>query len=108
MRSRLDVPRKVSGWGRVEAVWRAMARMNDRSFRGNSSIFSPYINYMLLRLFAVLRTLIVGTLFVSLWTWFAPRWMAMAKHVRLMPEIGWELVRMLIGGAIMVRCCWDV
>jgi len=62
---------------------------------------------MLLRLFAVLRTVIVATLFVALWTWFAPRWMAMSKHVTLVPELGWALIPMAIGGAIMLRCCWD-
>jgi protein-S-isoprenylcysteine O-methyltransferase Ste14 len=59
------------------------------------------------RLFAVLRTLIVGTLFASLWTFFAPRWMAMSKHVTLEPVLGWHLVPMLIGALIMIRCCWD-
>jgi protein-S-isoprenylcysteine O-methyltransferase Ste14 len=59
------------------------------------------------RLFAVLRTLIFASLFVALWTWFAPRWMAMAKHVALQPVWGWSLIPMLIGGLIMVRCCWD-
>lgn len=58
-------------------------------------------------LFVLLRNLIVSTLFVSLWTWFAPRWMAMSKHVTLHPVLGWHLVLMIIGGAIMIRCCWD-
>jgi|SRR6185369_1781548 len=59
------------------------------------------------RLFAILRTVIVAALFVSLWTWFAPRWMAMSKHVTLQPVLGWHLLPMIIGGLIMVRCCWD-
>ena len=63
---------------------------------------------MLVRLFAVLRTVIFAALFVSLWTWFAPRWMAMSKHVALQPDLlGWYVVPMLIGAAIMIRCCWD-
>ena len=59
------------------------------------------------RLFAILRTIIVGSLFGALWTWFAPRWMAAAKHVALHPRLGWWLIPMVIGGAIMIRCCWD-
>src|SRR5438128_1277372 len=63
---------------------------------------------MLVRLFAVLRTVIFAAIFVSLWIWFAPRWMAMSKHVVLQPDLlGWYLVPMLIGAAIMIRCCWD-
>jgi protein-S-isoprenylcysteine O-methyltransferase Ste14 len=59
------------------------------------------------RLFAILRTLFFGSLFVSIWTWFAPRWMASSKHVTLHPILGWQLVPMVIGAAIMIRCCWD-
>lgn len=58
-------------------------------------------------LFVLLRNVIVSTLFISLWTWFAPRWMAMSKHVTLHPVLGWHLVPMIIGAAIMIRCCWD-
>ena len=55
-------------------------------------------------LFVLLRNVIVSTLFVSLWTWFAPRWMAMSKHVTLTPVLGWHLVPMILGAAIMIRC----
>src|ERR1041385_4212019 len=55
-----------------------------------------YITPMPSRLFAVLRTLLAGTLFASLWTFFAPRWMAMSKHVTLEPVLGWHLAPMLI------------
>ena len=29
---------------------------------------------MAMRLFAVLRTIVVSILFLSIWTWFVPRW----------------------------------
>src|SRR5690242_4252199 len=90
-------------------------RLRDGETRGlslsvsqfHSLAFRTYIIPMRSRLFAILRTLVVATLFVSLWTFFAPRWMAMSKHVQLDPILGWHLIPMLIGGAMMIRCCWD-
>lgn len=66
-----------------------------------------YIINVSTRLFAVLRTAFFGTLFVGLWTWLAPRWMAASKQVALRPALGWHLLPMAIGAAIMLRCCWD-
>ena len=58
------------------------------------------------RLFAILRTAFFATLFVSLWVWFIPRWLARGR-----PRIrDWSvvpIVLMVIGGAIMLRCVWD-
>ena len=31
----------------------------------------------------------------------------MSKHVALQPVLGWHLLPMAIGAAIMLRCCWD-
>ena len=60
------------------------------------------------RLFAVIRSLVVGTIFVSIWTWFMPRWFAASRGVRLVPEPGpAALILMTIGGLIMVKCVWD-
>ena len=57
------------------------------------------------RLFAILRSAFFATLFVSLWTWFIPRWLARGElHLR------WSLpaiVLMSIGAAIMLKCVWD-
>jgi len=60
------------------------------------------------RWFAIARAIVVSALFVSIWTWFFPRWFAMSKHValELRPNIG-AIVLMIIGGAIMLRCVWD-
>jgi len=55
--------------------------------------------------FVLLRAAVVATLFVSLWTWFMPRWMAGGDlHPRWI--IG-AIALMLIGGAIMLECVWD-
>lgn len=57
------------------------------------------------RLFAVLRSAFFATLFVSLWIWFIPRWLAGgALHPR------WSIpavALMGVGAAIMLRCVWD-
>jgi protein-S-isoprenylcysteine O-methyltransferase Ste14 len=57
------------------------------------------------RLFALLRSAVVATLFVALWIWFIPRWIA---HGALAPQ--WNalaIALMIAGGAIMLRCVWD-
>ena len=57
------------------------------------------------RLFALLRSLIFGTLFISLWTWFVPRWIAGGP---LEPQLGVaSVVLMIAGAAIMLRCIFD-
>ena len=63
---------------------------------------------MATRLFAIVRSLIVSTVFVSIWTWFMPRWLASSRGVTLVPD--WNpaaVVLMTIGGLIMLRCVWD-
>jgi protein-S-isoprenylcysteine O-methyltransferase Ste14 len=57
------------------------------------------------RLFALLRSLIFGTLFISLWTWFVPRWIA-GGPLEPQLDIG-GMTLLLIGAAIMVRCIFD-
>jgi len=61
---------------------------------------------MATRLFALLRSLFFATLFVSLWTWFVPRWMARGRplHLELAPL---NVALMIIGGAIMVLCVFE-
>lgn len=57
------------------------------------------------RLFALVRSVVVGVVFVSIWTWFVPWWMA-GRNL----EPRWNLgaaILMTIGAAIMVRCVWD-
>lgn len=62
---------------------------------------------MAARLFAVVRSLFVAALFVSLWTWFLPRWIAAGKNVPLELHLGWPLVLIVIGGLIDLRCFLD-
>ena len=58
------------------------------------------------RLFALLRSLFFSALFVSLWTWFVPRWMAAGRP--LVPVVTVPAgVLMAIGGAIMVWCVFE-
>ena len=56
------------------------------------------------RLFAVVRSIVVAALFVSLWTWFVPRWIAASKGVALDLVPGWPISLMVVGGAICVGC----
>lgn len=57
------------------------------------------------RLFAIVRAAIVAALFVSIWTWFVPRWFANGP---LVPAWGaLPIALMIVGGAIMLRCVWD-
>ena len=58
---------------------------------------------MTARLFAIARTLIVGTAFVSLWTWFLPRWIAGAGAFATHPNVGWIVIA-IPGAAIVHRC----
>ncbi len=55
--------------------------------------------------FVILRAAFFAALFISLWTWFIPRWLAGGDlHPR------WNaisIVLMTIGGLIMLRCVWE-
>ena len=57
------------------------------------------------RLFALARAAVVAAVFISVWTWFFPRWFAGGDlHPR------WHvapIVLMVIGGSIMLKCVWD-
>ena len=57
------------------------------------------------RLFIVVRAAVVSALFISLWTWFIPRWIAGGP---LQPRWGiLPVALMVLGGAVMLRCVWD-
>lgn len=57
------------------------------------------------KLFALARSVVISTIFVSIWTWFLPRWMAGG---RLLSQPGpAAIVLMAIGGAIVLRCVFD-
>jgi protein-S-isoprenylcysteine O-methyltransferase Ste14 len=57
------------------------------------------------RAFAVLRALIIAPLFISLWTFFVPRWIA-GPHAFDNPNpFGWIVVA--VGALIAVPCAWE-
>lgn len=57
------------------------------------------------RLFAIARSIIVAPLFLSLWLWFLPRWIA-GRHVfDDSRPLGWIVVA--IGAAIGLPCVWE-
>lgn len=56
------------------------------------------------RLFALIRAAIVGAIFISIWTWFVPRWMGSSMVPR------WNagaIILMTLGATVMIRCLWD-
>ncbi|HYC61215.1 MAG TPA: isoprenylcysteine carboxylmethyltransferase family protein [Thermoanaerobaculia bacterium] len=59
------------------------------------------------RLFVIVRSLLVSSLFVSLWLWFVPRWIAASKDVVLSPDRTWAIAIMLLGAPFALRCIWD-
>jgi len=57
------------------------------------------------RLFAIVRTLIVGTAFVSLWTWFLPRWIVGSGAFEGPRPIGWLVIG--CGAVIVIGCAFE-
>jgi len=57
------------------------------------------------QLFAVLRALVVAPLFVSIWMYFVPRWIAGADAFRDPRPLGWIVVA--IGAVIGIPCVWE-
>lgn len=60
------------------------------------------------RLFAVLRSIVFAVLFMSIWLWFVPRWIAAGKGVpfRFEPGVA-SLILIILGGLVGVRCVFD-
>jgi protein-S-isoprenylcysteine O-methyltransferase Ste14 len=56
------------------------------------------------RLFALVRSIVVAALFVALWTWFVPRWIAAGKGIALRVVPGWPIALIVVGGLIDVAC----
>ncbi len=57
------------------------------------------------RLFALVRSILIAAVFVSIWTWFLPR-----SFARGPLEPRWSVLPvllMVIGGAVMLRCVLD-
>ena len=57
------------------------------------------------RLFAVVRAAVIAPLFVSIWTWFLPRWFG-GSHAFAAPRpLAWIVVA--LGAAIALPCIWE-
>ena len=57
------------------------------------------------RLFAILRAAIVAPVFLSIWTWFVPRWVAGAHAFDHPRPAGWIVAA--LGLAILLACVWE-
>jgi len=60
---------------------------------------------MVRKLFALLRTLVVAPLFLALWLWFLPRWIAGPNVFADPRPLGWIVVA--IGAIIGLPCVWE-
>ncbi len=59
------------------------------------------------RLFAIVRSAFFASLFIALWTWFVPRWIA-GPDATLVPRWSALAVAFMVPGAlIMLKCIWD-
>jgi Putative protein-S-isoprenylcysteine methyltransferase len=56
--------------------------------------------------FVLVRAAVMAALFVSLWTWFVPRWLAAGAALHLRWN-GGSIALMIVGGAVMLWCVWD-
>jgi protein-S-isoprenylcysteine O-methyltransferase Ste14 len=60
------------------------------------------------RAFALARSAFFATLFVSLWTWFIPRWIAGSRGVALEPRPGFAAIALMaLGAIVMIACVWN-
>ena len=57
---------------------------------------------MTARLFAIVRTLIVGPVFISIWTWFLPRWIVGSGAFANPRPVGWIVIAC---GAVIAAWC---
>jgi len=60
---------------------------------------------MTARLFASLRSLIIGPIFLSIWTWFLPRWIVGNGAFANPRNWGWIIIA--IGGVIVIGCMFE-
>jgi len=60
---------------------------------------------MTARLFAVLRSLIIGPIFLSIWTWFLPRWIVGNGAFASARLWGWIITA--FGGVIVIGCMFE-
>ncbi|HEX8154258.1 MAG TPA: isoprenylcysteine carboxylmethyltransferase family protein [Thermoanaerobaculia bacterium] len=60
------------------------------------------------RVFALARSVVVSALFISIWTFFLPRWFARASGIAIVPRMSvGGLMLMMAGGALMLACVFQ-
>jgi protein-S-isoprenylcysteine O-methyltransferase Ste14 len=59
------------------------------------------------RTFAVVRTLLIGTLFLSIWLYWLPLWFAHIRHVPLAPQNQWAWPIFGLGFALSFWCAME-
>jgi len=57
--------------------------------------------------FAVIRTLVVGTIFLSVWLYWLPLWFAHSEGVALVPQHQWAWSIFAIGFALSFWCAME-
>ena len=57
------------------------------------------------RIFAVIRTAIIAPLFVSIWTYFLPRWFGGARAFEQPRPLGWLVAA--LGALLLAACAWN-
>lgn len=57
------------------------------------------------RLFAILRSLVIGPLFLSIWTWFLPRWIGGGDAFANPRPWGWIITA--FGAVIVIGCMFE-
>ena len=60
---------------------------------------------MTARLFAIVRSLIIGPIFLSIWTWFLPRWIVGNGAFASPRPWGWIITA--FGGVIVIGCMFE-
>jgi protein-S-isoprenylcysteine O-methyltransferase Ste14 len=60
------------------------------------------------RMFSVVRTLIFGTIFLSIWFYWLPLWFAHIERVPLLPQNRWAWLVLGIGFALSFWCAIEI
>jgi protein-S-isoprenylcysteine O-methyltransferase Ste14 len=59
------------------------------------------------RLFALVRSVLVSLLFIGLWLWLVPRWLAARNGAELVIGRPWAFALILAAAPFVLRCVWD-
>jgi protein-S-isoprenylcysteine O-methyltransferase Ste14 len=59
------------------------------------------------RLFVFVRSAVVSALFVGLWLWLVPRWLAAWRGAELRIGRPWAFAIVVLAAPFVLRCIWD-